>query len=394
MNIFLSYASQDRAAVEPVRFALASQGHDIFFDREALSAGDEYDNRIRAAIERCDLFVAFLSPDTVDRGSYTLTEIEIAARKWPHPQRRVLPVVVRPLEFATIPAYLKSVTLLQPAGNVAASVADAVHQLARMRQHTLLKRVAIAGLVVLAIAVSYYLVAREPTNATLDGAPMTLVAAGEIAMGDGEWSPQRTVYVDAFYIDDYKTTTARYAKFLAATPGFAPPHGWDTVDLQRDGELPVVGVSWQEAQAYCRWVGKRLPSEAEWERAARGTDARTYPWGEETPTPLHANFANAAQAAYPDGLHAVGRHPAGRSASGVFDQAGNAAEWVADWFTDSFARSESRNPRGPDSGTEKTLRGGGWQQPAERMSVTRRWHAEPDTRADDVGFRCARNAAI
>jgi hypothetical protein len=110
MRVFLSYASQDRAAVEPIHHALTEQGHDVFFDREDLPPGEGFNARIRSAIERCELFVCFLSPDTVDAGSYTLTEIEIVARIWPHPSGRILPVVLRTVPFADIPAYLRSVT--------------------------------------------------------------------------------------------------------------------------------------------------------------------------------------------------------------------------------------------------------------------------------------------
>lgn len=393
MKLFLSYASQDRSLVEPVRLALASQGHEIFFDREDLPPGDEYDNRIRRAIEDCDLFIAFMSPDTFDRGSYTLTEIEIAERVWKLPQGRVLPVVLRPVEVAQVPAFLKGVTFLEPTGNVAASVAEFVHRRVLERRRARFKWAAIAAGVVLTAALAYYFMSRNPTNASRDGTPMVLVPAGEFEMGDGIYGPLRHVYVSAFYMDAYEITTAQYAQFLAVNDAVGPPDYWDTVERPRDDKLPVIGVSWDDADAYCRWAGKRLPTEAEWEKAARGTDSRTYPWGDDEPTPEHVNFLNEAEDAYPDGLHAVGGHPLGKSAYGTFDQAGNAAEWTFDWFAESFdRRNDSRNPRGPATGESKVLRGGGWREPAERMLVARRMAARPDLRTDDLGFRCARDA--
>ena len=98
---------------------------------------------------------------------------------------------------------------------------------------------------------------------------MVLVPAGEFEMGDGEFDPLRHVYVDAFFIDVYEITTGRFANFLTANGGVAPPDYWEDVELERDSELPVIGVSWHDADAYCRWAGKRLPTDAEWEKAGR-----------------------------------------------------------------------------------------------------------------------------
>jgi len=114
MRIFLSYASEDRTRIEPIRLALVGQGHDIFYDREDLKPGEAFDAKIRSAIERCDLFVCFLTPHTVDAGSYTLNELLVAQRKWPSADGRVLPVILAEVPRKDIPAYLRSVTCLTP----------------------------------------------------------------------------------------------------------------------------------------------------------------------------------------------------------------------------------------------------------------------------------------
>ncbi len=378
MRIFVSYASQDRATVEPIRYALAQAGHTVFFDRDDLPAGEEFDSRLRTAIERCHLFIMFLSPQAVDAGSYTLTELSIAERCWPDPSGRVLPVVLAPTPMATIPAYLKAVTLCEPVGNVTASVADTVKQIARRRVRRRLVPATVGSLAVLAAAAAViHFSARG--SVTQDGAPLVRIAAGTFTMGDDDFTPMRTAHVDAFDIDAQEITTSRYAEYLKAT-GSVPPDLWEGVDLARHAELPVVGVSWRDADGYCRWAGRRLPTSAEWERAARGSDARPYPWGTDEPTNELATFARDGDDPYANGLTPVGSHVAGRSVEGVLDLAGNASEWVSDDFRD-----------GPDENTDgKVIRGGGWHDPPDRLLASRRWHASEEQRLDDLGFRCAR----
>ena len=395
MQVFLSYAAQDRPAAEAVRLALAGAGHDVFFDREDLPPGEEYDQRIRRAIESADLVVFLLTPDAVDAGSYTLTELDIARSTWPHPAGRVLPVMLRSVPFEQIPAYLKSITILQPAGNPAADIAAAVQRIERQRVRRKLAMTALglAGAAAAAAVALFAWHARGPSPAITgrDGAVAVLVPAGTFVMGDDEESPRRELWLDAYYIDQHEVTVGHYARFLESSGGVNPPDEWESVDPQRHGGLPVVGVDWSDAAAYCKWAGRRFPTEAEWEKAARGTDQRRYPWGNEAPTPDRANFSNASPQTYDGGLAAAGAHPQGRSPYNVHDLAGNAAEWVADWHADSFTHADARNPKGPDSGTARVIRGGGRFDPADRITATRRFHASPDTRSPDIGFRCARD---
>jgi formylglycine-generating enzyme required for sulfatase activity len=393
MRIFLSYASEDRPRIEPIRYALAEQGHDVFYDREDLKPGESFDSKIRAAIERCDLFVCFLTPHTVDSGSYTLNELAVAERRWPLADGRVLPVILADVPRQDIPAYLRSVTCLTPVGNVTASVSDAVHILAQIHNRRRMRKLAMWAVAILipVAAASYWLMQRAAISSK-DGAPLVRIEGGVFTMGDDEFFPIREVYVNPFYIDGVEVTTERYAKFLAANGSLAPPDEWESVDLKKQGQLPVVGVSWNDAQAYCQWIGKRLPTEAEWERAARDSDQRKYPWGNEEPGAARAVYGHRAESAYGGGLERVGTLDAGRSREGVYDLEGNASEWVSDWFTESFSVDDVRNPKGPPTGAKKVIRGSGWHEPVERIGGSRRYQASPDNRTDDVGFRCAMDA--
>jgi formylglycine-generating enzyme required for sulfatase activity len=393
MRVFLSYASEDRAAADAIRLALQGDGHDVFFDREDLPPGGEFHTRIRRGIEGSDLVIFLVSPKTLDAGSYTLTEISIAEKTWPTPDGRILPVLLERVKVQELPAYLSSVTFLDTSGNLPAEVASAVERIARARRRKLLRYIGAgaAACVLLAGAAAWYFADRGPASTRVgkDGAPAELVPAGNFTMGDGENSPSRQLYVDAFYLDRFETTTARYRQFLENTSSEVTPDFWDEVAGEKSAEMPVIGVSWNEANAYCRWAGKRLPTEAEWEKAARGSDGRLFPWGASTPTVELANHMNSAPGPYEGALSPVGAHGAGKSPYGVEDLAGNASEWVADWFSESFTSDDVYNPRGPASGEKKVIRGGGRYDPAPRLSATTRQFASPDTRADDIGFRCA-----
>jgi formylglycine-generating enzyme required for sulfatase activity len=395
MRIFISYSSKDRESVERVQLALRAQGHDVFFDRVNLPAGEEYDVRIRQAIEVSELFIFVLTENALAAGSYTLSELKIAEETWPLPAGKVLPVMLHPVDFKQIPPYLESVTVLQPKGDLEADVADAVHRIASIRRRAILKIA--AGCVVIAALAGggavWYWTNRQPKQEihTWDGSPAVLVPAGAFTMGDDAQSPRREVYLDTFYLDKYKVTTARFAKFLQATGSLRPPDGWDDAGSESNGELPVIGVDWNDADAYCHWAHKRLPTQAEWEKAARGTDARAYPWGNDSPDSTRASFGRSAANPYRGGLTPVGSHPAGKSPYGAYDLAGNASEWVADWFSESFPGSDVRNPKGPSAGEGRVIRGSGWDEPAERLISAKRYHASPAQRLDDLGFRCAQD---
>jgi sulfatase modifying factor 1 len=182
-----------------------------------------------------------------------------------------------------------------------------------------------------------------------DGAPMRLVPAGSFIMGaDGGAANERPVhrvYLGAFYIDKFEVTTARYAAFMSANPR-ERPYKWNELDLSRDANRPVIGVNWYDAQAYCNWAGKRLPTEAEWEKAARGTDGRRYPWGNEEPTAAHGNFDHCCKWLGYVTLAPVGSFDAGKSPYDIHDLEGNVTEWTADTYSeDYYAHSPGANAR-------------------------------------------------
>lgn len=232
-----------------------------------------------------------------------------------------------------------------------------------------------------------------------DGAPMVLIPAGEFWMGspDGEGDsdehPRHRVYLDAYSMDKFEVTVSRYAEFMRST-GRQFPVYLGQMNTGKHSDLPVVQVDWNDADAYCRWVEKRLPTEAEWEKAARGMAERTYPWGNEEPTPRLANFGKGPFATSQNESYApVESYEAGKSPYGLHHMAGNVWEWTADWHDEYFyAKSPQRNPTGPSSGTHKAFRGGSLKEdPADVRSAKRKW-APPTGRAPDLGFRCAQDS--
>ena len=392
MRIFLSYSRDDQEQAKLIFLTLKDQGHRVFFDRNDLPAGEEYHNRIRAAIERAHLFVFLAGPSALDTGSYTLTELEIAERG----RVRLLPILINGALISDLPAALKNVTVSEPDGNVAASVGAHVSRIANERRGRWLRRGALSVCAAMLIGFAlFYILAgkRGSTIAEVDGAPLVLIPAGAFLMGDDEESPRREIYLDSFHLDRYEVTVGRYGKFLEVSGNSRKPDDWPASHLALVDDFAVVGVSWHDADGYCRWAGRRLPTEAEWERAARDVDQRKYPWGSNEPAAAHARFAiSATTAPYPEGISKVGSHPDGASAAGIHDLAGNAAEWVRDWFAPGISRAQTRNPQGPDHGTGRVVRGGGWMDPAARITTTKRMYLDPDQRAADIGFRCARDA--
>jgi len=264
-----------------------------------------------------------------------------------------------------------------------------------------------------------------------DRAPMVLVPAGDFLMGSPASDvhvyaiekPAHTVFLAAFYIDRFEVPNALYRRFLDDveknghracdrgepqtkdhTPGTLGFWGTEWNGARQ----PVMEVDWWDAAAYCAWAGKRLPTEAEWEKAARGADGRTYPWGKEPPGAFQqGNFYDRSGLyrnpewtwivpGYEDRYAwtaPVGSYPRGASPYGAEDMAGNVTEWVKDWFSERYYDESPReNPKGPLAGKYRVLRGGSWNDTVWGLRVTDRLHFFPGYRVRFVGFRCAKDA--
>lgn len=227
------------------------------------------------------------------------------------------------------------------------------------------------------------------------GGPTVLVPAGAFMMGcnpavvipcDTDEMPFHSVVVSAFELDRTEVTQAAYANCVDDGRCTLPAGGWDPIDR---GTFPVTHVTWYQARAYCEWNGKRLPTEAEWEMAARGPDGRLYPWGNATPTCEHANLALEGCGGM---TWSAGSRPAGRSPFGADDLAGNVVEWVADWYDDGYyAEAPSVDPTGPAEGFVKVLRGGSFASETRSARTSYRGFVQPDAAPAVIGFRCARD---
>ena len=223
---------------------------------------------------------------------------------------------------------------------------------------------------------------------------MVVIPPGPFVRGtnDGGFDeqPQRTIFLDAFSIDRYEVTNHQYLQFVTATghrkPGL-PSRYAKSGSKVRGVNQPAVYVSWEDAAEYCRWKGKRLPSEAEWEKAMRGSDGRLWPWGNDE-QPHSANWARVQ-----DGHEVsarVGTFATDKSPYGVMDGAGNVIEWVADWYNETYYKdSPEQNPQSPEYGTYRVLRGGGYTTTGLDIRITSRSKMMPDFRDETIGFRCA-----
>ena len=214
--------------------------------------------------------------------------------------------------------------------------------------------------------------------------------------------PDRLIFLDSYWIDIYEVTNEKYLEFVLATGHrFALDETCDS-DKCRDGNLwqgasfpprierqPVTQVSWSDADAYCRWRGKRLPSEAEWEKAARGPSGNIYPWGSGSPK-NRATYGRKWRGVFT--MTDVGAYSRGVSLYGLHDMAGNVWEWVDDWYDlKYYSWRRKKNPRGPAEGKFKVVRGGSWvNYPDSLRSSFRRW-SQPEVRFNDTGFRCAKD---
>ena len=228
-----------------------------------------------------------------------------------------------------------------------------------------------------------------------DGREMILVPEGVFTRGSDEGDfdekPEQEIYLDAFYVDKYEVSVKAYNKFRRAANYVKPSVPFFAGDsrIMDTPDFPVVGVSWYDSVNYCLWAGKRLLTEAEWEKAARGTHGLVYPWANK----FLRNRTNLAGTA--DGyeyMAPVGSFPMGRSVYGVYDMAGNVSEWVEDWY-DQFYYQEApmMNPTGIAKSKNRVFRGGSWDARKVDIRPAKRFAASPGRKDVIVGFRCGKS---
>ena len=221
---------------------------------------------------------------------------------------------------------------------------------------------------------------------------------------DGDYSekPVHSVYLDAFAIDKTEVTVAAYKNCIDEGKCQKKKNqvycNWGKADR---GDHPINCVDWSEAKAYCDWADKRLPTEAEWEKAARGVDERKYPWGAAALSCEYAVTKEGGPGCGRGSTWPVGSKQAGVSPYGAFDMLGNVKEWTADWFEDDYYESlyyelnTPLNPTGPSPTPYKVVRGGGWDyNRPETLSVTFRSGLDPSTGYLTLGFRCAKSLVL
>jgi formylglycine-generating enzyme required for sulfatase activity len=245
------------------------------------------------------------------------------------------------------------------------------------------RRILLALLVLLATAFVAEAGPPQTFKNPKDGAIMVLIPAGEFLMGSEE-SPGKTpsdeqpahkVYLDAFYIDKYEVTNTRYERY-------DPKHRRSKYSACND--CPVTNVSWEEAKNYCTWAGGRLPTEAEWEKAARGPQNYLYTYGNT----YNQKLARTGRP-WPEGAVKVGLYPP--NDYGVYDMTGNVWEWCSDWYAKYYyGVSPNKNPQGPARGMRRVLRGGAWNTGPQYAYAANRGSDEPVMRFHSFGFRCAR----
>ncbi len=230
---------------------------------------------------------------------------------------------------------------------------------------------------------------------TVQENPMVLIPAGEFIMGSEDGGedevPVRTVYLDAFRINQFEVTQFHYAEFVKRTGHRSPLSRYvKNIDYLNHPNQPAVYVSWVDAFDYCKWRGVRLPTEAEWEKAARGPQGNKWPWEKEFKA-SYANFKGEDD----EGVFTmpVGSYETDKSPFGIYDMAGNVREWVQDWYDPQYYEHAPRkNPAGPKQGEIKTMRGSSWIDSYYSGRTTSRLKMVPNYRDTGVGFRCAKSS--
>ena len=462
-QVFISYSRKDLAFVERLAKDLKAAGLEVWYDLSGLEGGDEWGKVIQAAIRKSQFFVVVLSPNSI-KGRWVEREFLFAENlnlkiipllyadcELPLWALNMHFIDMRgknyALRFEDLLKVLGVKRVVEPKVESVLPVQETAPSLPKVASQPRKKRKLSPAWIItplgLAVVIAFGVWGIPPLAARLatdtatptrtppptamfphaprigstwtrpaDGMLMIYVPEGNFNMGSNngfsDEQPVHTVYLDAFWIDQTEVTNAMYASCVSA--GACQPPGFYLSSTRSSyynnsqyADYPVIYVNWVSASAYCAWAGARLPSEAEWEKAARGTDGRTYPWGNDFSC-YNGNFDDETQIdSYvieggPDCDGYIDTSPAGSFLSGaspygVLDMAGNVWEWVADRYDpDYYAKSPASNPTGPISGNW-AFRGGSWGSIDNGIrSASRHGFADYVT-SDDLGFRCSLDAS-
>ncbi|MFC2063621.1 SUMF1/EgtB/PvdO family nonheme iron enzyme [Chloroflexota bacterium] len=436
-QVFISYSRKDLEFVQRLAVDIKAAGMDVWYDLSGLEVGSRWGQEIQKALRASQYFIVVLSPNSsisewVEREFLYASNLKL----------KVIPILYQPCELPMWSLNLHFIDMqgkkysrnypeLQNSLGIESDTSEAQRKLTdtdasrgRTQQPTSSKTklrpvvlmaflavVLLASLGIWAIPQLKILQSPSPTftptpvlqigstwERPVDGMLMVYVPEGEFKMGSADSDllalnnekPQHTISLDAFWIDQTEVTNAMYSKCVSSGQ-CSPPISfisdtrtsyYDDVDYQ---DHPVIWVSWNQASEYCTWGGGRLPSEAEWEKAARGTDGNTYPWGEGIDSSLVNYGQNVGDTTE------VGSYPGGASPFGALDMAGNVWEWVNDWYDSEYYRSSSaKNLMGPASGQDRVFRGGSWFD-IDYLRSAFRSYSSPDSSGNRLGFRCARD---
>ena len=368
LKVFLCHAHEDKAEVQALYQQLRAAGVQPWLDEEDLLPGEIWEEVIPKAVEGSDAVIVCLSRKSVNKEGYVQKEIAVAldaADRKPEDTIFLIPAKLRECEVPERLRRWHTVDLYVETG---------FGKLLRSLQ----KRA--TGLGVELRPATHGSVVND-----IDGTELVLVPAGDFAMGSNVHAKnersQCTVYLDEYWIARHPVTNAQYRRFVQATQYVEPKFSGNS-RFNRPSQ-PVVGVTWHDAKAYCEWAGLRLPTEAEWEKAARGADGRLWPWGSDPePTEKLCNFDGNI------GIPTeIGSYPGGVSPYGCHDMAGNVYDWCYDNVGD-YRKADHRNPEG--SAANPVSRGGCMNSPANAVRCSTRCRHKPAQRFPHVGFRCAR----
>ena len=468
-HIFLSYSRKDLGFVERLAKDLQQAGYDVWYDLSDLEGGDRWAREIQAGIDQCDAFITVISPNSMasawvekeflyaSNAKKNIVPLMYVHSKLPiwlldmhyidikgRNYKKNFPFILAAIEDTEQPIALpepaRGFSMLSPMwiGGIAGGVVLVLSTVFGLRALLTgsdrtpggtLTTIPIASFstftpaLVTEISIPSPTFTVEPATevavtpilapAITDpkGVEMLLVPAGSFYMGSRQGStseePIHVIGLDAFYIDKYEVTNAEYKNCVDNLVCDLPTNQRTYFDT-RYNDHPVVYVNWVMADAYCKWRGARLPTEAEWEKTARGTELLEYPWGNQFDGKI-VNYCDAycsldgKDKRYSDGYgntSPVGSYEEGKSPYGVYDMAGNVREWVADLYSESYyTDSPKQNPPGPslesftDEEILRVLRGGSWVDNLNNVRAFTRDYSKPVEASSYVGFRCAVDAA-